>query len=331
MPDNNPKVSFIVCTYSVGGLYDCDHLIRRCLDSIFRLNYPKEKIEVICVDGGSTPQTLELLKTYPVKIIHNKKKLSEGIGMGKSQGVSAADGEFVIIVDQDNELIGENWLAEMLAPLIKDEKIFGSACRLYVAAKDNITNRYLAYVGGDPFAASLSLDGMLGLGTAKLNDCNNYFTINMSQKDFFITGGNCFLYRKSALEKIGGYTKDIDTVWKIIQTETNILAVPKTPRTHHAQATSLWRFLLRKLSYAQKHFKNKELRGEFSWVPRNFSGFARMFAFTAKNFLIFPNIPITVVRFLQTHDAAWLLHPIASLLVTVGYAYVALTSKVLAK
>ncbi len=328
MPANLPKVSFIVCTYSVGGLYGCDHLIIRCLNSIFRQNYPKEKIEVICVDGGSTPQTLELLKKYQVKIIHNKKILSEGTGMGKSQGVDVATGEFIAIVDQDNELIGEDWLSEMIAPLIADEKIFGSACRLCVAAKDNITNRYLAYVGGDPFAAPFSLDGMLGLGTAKLIDRDSYFTIDMSHKNFFITGGNCFIYRKSTLQKAGSYTKDIDTIWRIIRTNTNRLAIPKNPRTHHAQATSLWKFLMRKINYAQRHFKNPEMQGEFSWMPKTPKEFARMFAFTANNFLVFPNMPIAVARFLQTKDVAWLLHPIASLLATLGYLYVALISKV---
>ncbi len=247
--------------------------------------------------------------------------------MGKSQGVDAAAGEFIAIVDQDNELVGKNWLREMIAPLIADKKIFGSACILYVAENDNVTNRYLAYVGGDPFAAPFSLDGMLGFGTAKLIDRGGYFMIDMSPNSFFITGGNCFVYRRSALEKAGGYTKDIDTIWRIIRAEENHLAVPKNPRTHHAQATSLWKFLMRKINYAQRHFKNPEMRGEFSWLPKDFSSLAKMFAFTARNILIFPNVPITITRFLQTGDGAWLLHPIASLLGTVFYIYAALTSR----
>ena len=326
MQDNLPKVSFVVCTYSVGGLYDCDHLIIRCLNSIFRQNYPKEKIEVICVDGGSRPQTLDILKRYQVKIHHNKKILSEGRGMGKSQGVELATGEIIAMVDQDNELIGDNWLREMILPF-KNQNVFGAACMLYTKKDDNPTNRYLALVGGDPFAAPFSLDGMLGFRTAKLIDCGNYFAINMSKKDFFITGGNCFLYRKPVLEKIGGYTKDIDTVWRIIQTEKNILAVPKLPRTHHAQATSLSRFLLRKLSYARKHFKNKELRGEVSWLPKDVRGVTKFFWATISNLLVLPNVPIAVLRFLQSADPAWLIHPVASLLGTIIYIYAALTSR----
>ncbi len=326
MPASLPKISFIVCTYSVGGLYDCDHLIIRCLDSIFRQNYPKEKIEVICVDGGSRPQTFDILKQYPVIIHHNKKILPEGRGMGKGQGVELATGDIIAMVDQDNELIGDNWILEMISPF-ENSKVFGAACILYAKPGDNPTNRYLALVGGDPFAAPFSLDGMLGLGTAKLHDRNNYFAVNMSVKNFFITGGNCFLYRKSALEKIGGYTKDIDTVWKIIQTETNILAVPKIPRTHHAQATSLWRFLLRKLSYARKHFRNKEMRGEVSWLPKDVRGLTKFSQATISNLLVLPNIPIAVLRFLQSADPAWLIHPVASFLGTIIYGYAVLTSK----
>jgi glycosyltransferase involved in cell wall biosynthesis len=327
LQDSLPKVSFIICTYSVGGLYDCDHLIIRCLNSIFRQNYPKEKIEVICVDGGSRAHTFDILKKYPVRVHHNKKTLPEGQGMGKSQGVELATGEIIAMVDQDNELIGDNWLREMILPF-ENQNVFGAACILYAKRSDNPANRYLALVGGDPFAAPFSLDGMLGLGTAKLVDCENYSIINMSLKDFFITGGNCFLYRRSALEKIGGYTKDIDTVWKIIQTETNVLAVPKIPRTHHAQATSLWRFLLRKLSYARKHFKNKALQGEVSWLPKDARSFTKFFQATISNLLVLPNVPIAVLRFLQSADPAWLIHPIASLLGTIIYIYAVFTSRV---
>lgn len=249
--------------------------------------------------------------------------------MGKTQGVAVATGEIIAMVDQDNELIGKDWLLNMIEPFLQDTQIFGAACVLYPKPGDYPTNRYLAYVGGDPFAAPFSLDGMLGLGTAKLQDCKKYYTIQMTNKSFFITGGNCFLYKKSILDEIGGYTKDIDTVWKIIQTDTNKLAIPKQPRTHHAQATTLWQFFMRKLSYARKHFKNPEMRGEVSWLPKTLGEFTKFFSITLSGLLVLPNFPIAFTRFIQTKDAAWLIHPVASFIGTIIYLYAVLTSRAL--
>ena len=72
---NLPSVSFVIPTYNN------KELVKRCLDSIFSQDYPKDKIEVITIDGGSTDGTLELLKKYPVKLLNNKKRFPEGKGM----------------------------------------------------------------------------------------------------------------------------------------------------------------------------------------------------------------------------------------------------------
>ena len=54
---NNIKVSIIVPTKNNGNI------IARCLDSIWELDYPKNKVEVIIVDGHSMDDTvgIELL------------------------------------------------------------------------------------------------------------------------------------------------------------------------------------------------------------------------------------------------------------------------------
>ena len=81
---NKPKISFVLATYQG------EKTIKKCLDSIFSQNYPKKLIEVLILDGGSKDRTLEIAKNYPVKIFHNKKKYSEGKGMGKAQGFNKA-------------------------------------------------------------------------------------------------------------------------------------------------------------------------------------------------------------------------------------------------
>lgn len=58
-----PKVSIIVATLN------SERTIDECLKAIFELNYPKDFLEIIVVDGCSTDATLEITQKYPVKVI----------------------------------------------------------------------------------------------------------------------------------------------------------------------------------------------------------------------------------------------------------------------
>jgi len=50
------KFSFVIPAYNSGKY------IKPCLNSIFKIDYPKKDYEVIIVDGGSKDKTLEIIK-----------------------------------------------------------------------------------------------------------------------------------------------------------------------------------------------------------------------------------------------------------------------------
>ncbi len=129
------KISFIIATYFG------EKTLKECLTNIYSQNYPKDKIEVIIVDGGSKDKTLEIAKKFPVKIILNPKKWNDGVGMGKSQGGRIAKGDFIAFVDQDNLILGKNWIKEMLKPFYKDEKVSIIGSKLAVIKQDNLVNQ----------------------------------------------------------------------------------------------------------------------------------------------------------------------------------------------
>jgi cellulose synthase/poly-beta-1,6-N-acetylglucosamine synthase-like glycosyltransferase len=58
-----PKVSIIVATLN------SERTIHECLKAIFELNYPKDFLEIIVVDGCSKDATLEIAQKYPVKVV----------------------------------------------------------------------------------------------------------------------------------------------------------------------------------------------------------------------------------------------------------------------
>lgn len=307
----NPKVSIIICTYNN------KELIKRCLDSIFSQSY--KNFEIICVDGGSKDGTLELLKEHKVRIINNKKRFPEGHGMGKAQGVKKASGEIIAFIDQDNKLINENCLKELVFPLINDKDIFGVACKLFVDKNDNITNRYLSYVGTDPFAVYRSIEGRMALDRIKLKDEGEYYTYLIDKENCLCTGGNVFLVRKNLLKKINGYVQDVEMIYSLCKLGINKLAIPKNAYTHHLTINSFKEFLKKRWMWAYHHNTKNKYKRNYSWLPGNFKEFLTFSLFIISNLTIVPNVFDSLRKLIQTKDKAWLLHPLAMFLITVMY------------
>jgi cellulose synthase/poly-beta-1,6-N-acetylglucosamine synthase-like glycosyltransferase len=58
-----PKVSIIIAALNNAQTID------ECLKAVFELNYPKDSLEVIVVDGGSKDATVKIAEKYPAKVI----------------------------------------------------------------------------------------------------------------------------------------------------------------------------------------------------------------------------------------------------------------------
>jgi len=90
------KVSVIVPVFNVG------EYLSTSLDSI--LNQTLEDIEIICINDGSTDDSLNILEYYAkkdkrIKII---SKENEGQGTARNVGLDNAQGEFIYFVDADD-------------------------------------------------------------------------------------------------------------------------------------------------------------------------------------------------------------------------------------
>lgn len=190
---NWPKVSIII------PVYNRVVFMKPALDSIFKQNYPKNKIEVLVVDAGSTDGTLEVAKKYPVKVIHISDPMARKIGEpGKVLGFKKMTGDFYFYLDSDAEFVSKNFIHDLIYPLIEDKTLAGSFTRYVPSKRQNTFNRYVSN-------NELQLWGMLAYLLPKIKD----MTIEKRKKyDVVIIDakrplpvGMCF-FRKKFLDEV---------------------------------------------------------------------------------------------------------------------------------
>lgn len=89
-------ISIIVPVYNVSSY------LRDCLDSILRQTYPS--IEIICINDGSTDNSLEILNEYKNKDsrITVISQTNSGLSAARNTGLEVAKGEWVTFVDSDD-------------------------------------------------------------------------------------------------------------------------------------------------------------------------------------------------------------------------------------
>ena len=91
-----PAISVIVPIYNV------EPYLSQCLDSI--ISQTLADIEIICVNDGSTDNSLQILQKYAaqdnrIKIINQP---NQGLSAARNSGIDVATGEFIGFVDSDD-------------------------------------------------------------------------------------------------------------------------------------------------------------------------------------------------------------------------------------
>lgn len=86
-----PLVSIITVTYNAG------RFLEQTMESVFRQTYPA--IEYIIIDGGSTDETLNVIRTYNHKLAYWHSKKDNGTYDAMNQGIQIAKGETLLLLN----------------------------------------------------------------------------------------------------------------------------------------------------------------------------------------------------------------------------------------
>ncbi|MEN8245295.1 MAG: mycofactocin biosynthesis glycosyltransferase MftF [Thermodesulfobacteriota bacterium] len=211
-------------------VYNRPHDMAACLDSLLKLDYPKDKLEVIVVDDASTDETPDVVSRYPVKMIMNQK--NRQAPYCRNLGAARARGDILAFIDSDC-LADRTWLGE-LVPAFKDPKI---------AAVGGIVE---SYYDTRPLDRYEQVRSSLKMGLwPKRSASNNPF--------FYVPSCN-LLVRREVFMPTGGFNEslvvgeDVDLCWRMRDSGWHIDYLP-AGRVFHKHRNRVAAFCKRRFDY----------------------------------------------------------------------------------
>lgn len=110
-------VSIVIPTKNGGELFE--QVLRKVFEQKTKYEY-----EVICVDSGSTDNTIDIIKKFPCKLYQISPE-EFGHGKTRNYGASKGTGEFIVFITQDALPVDENWLENFIDAMKIDEEVAG--------------------------------------------------------------------------------------------------------------------------------------------------------------------------------------------------------------
>jgi len=169
-------------------------LLRACLESLARQEYPN--FEVIVVDNGSTDGSAELVaqaSACPVRLIRNSA--NRGFCAANNQGIAAARGEFVALLNNDAEA-NPQFLSSLQRLFDGHPNVGMAAAKIVVWEDPGLIDKagHLIYPDGQN----------RGRGTGE-RDQGQFDRV----EEVLWPDGCAAMYRKSMFDRIGGFDEDL--------------------------------------------------------------------------------------------------------------------------
>lgn len=137
---NKVKISVII------PVYNDEDLVGYALDSV--LNQTLKEVEIICVNDGSTDNSLKVLNEYKEKYPDQIKvftQKNQGSGIARNKGMNYARGEYISFLDSDDFYLDEDALEKMYGSAIKnDAKVVSGNLKVLLQNGDFVTNNNVA-------------------------------------------------------------------------------------------------------------------------------------------------------------------------------------------
>jgi glycosyltransferase involved in cell wall biosynthesis len=165
-----PLVSVVIPCFNQG------HFLAEAIDSVWSQTYSNQ--ELIVVDDGSLDNSYEVAGRYPA--VQRLRHEHRGVASSRNLGLEHAQGDFVVFLDADDRLLPH---------------------AVELGVKALVKRPQIAAVVG--MSRDIGDDGeVIGEGGQALVAQDHYLHL---LEDCFIWSGSSIVYRKAALEAVGGF------------------------------------------------------------------------------------------------------------------------------
>ncbi len=183
-----------------------DHVsdLRRCIDSILDKTF-YEDYEIIVVENNSkekeTFEYYESLKKHPaIRVVEYKEEGGFNYSKINNFGASFAQGEYIVLLNNDTEVITRTWLEEMLMYAQRDD-VGAVGCMLYY---EDYSIQHAGIVLG------LGAHRTAGHSHYGMNKENlGYMGRLCYAQDVSAVTGACLMTKKADFDSVGGLNEDL--------------------------------------------------------------------------------------------------------------------------
>ncbi|MEQ0777181.1 glycosyltransferase [Paraburkholderia tropica] len=204
-----PLVSIIIPSKNNG------EVLKRCVESILaRTSYPK--FEVVVMDNGSTERgTLACLDA--LRALRHVRVVPHDFPFNYSEinnvGVRESKGEILLFLNDDTEVISDDWI-ERMAGYAQLDHVGAVGAKLLYPGTRKIQHCGILNLADGPGHAMLRGDA----------DAPGYFDRNLLEYDWMAVTGACLMVARSKFEAAGGFDEslpiaynDVDVCFRLIE------------------------------------------------------------------------------------------------------------------
>jgi GT2 family glycosyltransferase len=120
-----PRISIIIVNYNGKDF------LEECLNSVQKINFPKNDYEIIVVDNNSKDTSVDYIKKNfsKVQVIENEVNL--GFAEGCNLGVNSSKGKYIVFLNTDTK-VDPSWLTYLVNRIESDKKIAAVNSKMYL-------------------------------------------------------------------------------------------------------------------------------------------------------------------------------------------------------
>lgn len=301
----------------------------RVLKSIQKQDYPRDKIEHIVADAGSTNGTVELAKKYKCKVLI-RKDLQEEINARMYEAVKIAKNDIIAIIETDNPLPTTDWLKRMVEPF-KEEDVFSTYNAFNCVEKEMpLLSRYCALFGvSDPVLYYLGKSEKMSWHNKKYNKGNilkrnaSYSVVIFTHKTLPTLGDNgCLIKRKIFLKTkmtaqnfihLDLFSELLDQGFDTFGAVHNCI--------FHSTGTNIIGLIQRRILFRKIFFeKRTNERKYLVYDPASWKDKINLLKFCFYTITFIEPLWESIWGYRKLRDTAWFLHPVMCWVFFLGYS-----------